>query len=822
MKSKILLLLSLLLCSVFVFAAEWTTKTGFKDWVRPANCTTSVTPEGLVIKVIKNDPFIVSGKLDIATAPYNCIELTYKANGITPHEYAVLYYVNKKSFNEAQAIYITNLRGDNKWHTRRVHISNLANWKQVGKITQLRLDPLARNKGTITIKSLRFINAAPKTAAKSVQNAGFEKKNEDAVNGWLHSPSGGRTPDKGRISSLRPRSGKYCLETPGGCSMVSEDLVALKPDTNYRVSIYHRNTIPNGELFFGIRESLASDRLLSKTHLDEHKFVVTPNQTEWKQLSFTFKTAKKTVAGRLFISSNNGGDGSAWWDDLKVEAIKVVPPPFTLKPYAGLVTLTVSDNKLAVRQGKKRFLDPVSPENMPLEIVPDASVKNGNISITVKNSKKTFFNETISVGKVKSIKKILPVAKLSEGAYDLTVTYSAPKAKTYSVSKKLWRIPRIQNSFKFEPIKTVSSDKDGNFLVNGKKFRIVRFSQFPVFGGMFSDKNKGAIDLLKYGMRDFGINITSLNAWAIPIVINKKLRAQMPEDKFIDMVVDAARKHFDQCQKYGLYCSFDTKYIFSPDRKQRNYELVSKIIKRIKDHPALFQYGFDEPEVGNFSKEDMFKLHQTVKAADPNRNFSINLCQWWRFKDFGFSDVASYDNYPYPSSNLAEIANLNKKMLAAQPNKPFISIMQAFNYDGMEVPPQDFLTAELMINVIDNSSGVAAYIWDEWRRYMLNEPELQANMKLVCYIDRAIAQATEGKKVIPLKAKVSHLSSAYKRKGNIVMLVNYSNTEKCTFEFPLQAKSVSNMFDKDSAPEFKNNNCKITLPPYGFAVLEAK
>ena len=119
-----------------------------------------------------------------------------------------------------------------------------------------------------------------------------------------------------------------------------------------------------------------------------------------------------------------------------------------------------------------------------------------------------------------------------------------------------------------------------------------------------------------------------------------------------------------------------------------------------------------------------------------------------------------------------EIVNLNRKIHEARPGRPLVSIMQAFNYLGMPVPPQDFLRAELFVNIIDGSCGVSAYAWDEFRRCMLNEPELQANMKLICHIDREIDRLTQGIKRETLKVKGSHSGFSAQKRGDICLLVN--------------------------------------------------
>ena len=796
--------------------AEWNVKNGFQAWSRIANARKSLTPEGLKIEVLRNDPFLTAKPLEIDPTKYNCVEIEYKAEGTTPYEYAVLYYSADGKFSEKQSVYLKNLVCDGKWRTRREYIHDLKTWNSLGTITALRFDPLGRNKGIFILKSLRLLKAEKLKSSYAIPNPNFEQLENDRILGW----SG-----PGKLSADRPHSGRYCLETPGKTAMYVQDvMVFLKPDCNYRMSVWHRNDIPDGEVYFGLRESVSNEKLVSKTHLDLHKYYVTPNQSDWKQLSMVFKTSPKTVAARVFISSDNRGTGCAWWDDIRLEEIKEELPPFTLKPYPAVVTFADHDNAIAKKEKKRIFMAPEKPEDMPLEISFDRSAADGSLLLELTGQGKSFFREKIEIGRKEKLEIKLPIASLEKGVYRLNAVFSSPAGKKHAESKRIWRLPYTVKERKFEPVKTSSADSDKHFLVNGKPFRYVRFSHFPRLGGSLNNKPE-TTEFVAYARRDFGVTLSSFSSWSIPELLKADLRTTMPKEKMAEIVIGAVRRHLDNCRNAGLYSGMDIRQVFSPDRSGKilDFELVRMVVRGIKDHPALLFYGFDEPELyTKLPQEKVRELFDMVKKEDPNHIISINLCQHWRFKDFAYSDLASYDNYPYPASGLMEIVNLNRKIHEARPGRPLVSIMQAFNYLGMPVPPQDFLRAELFVNIIDGSCGVSAYAWDEFRRCMLNEPELQANMKLICHIDREIDRLTQGIKRETLKVKGSHSGFSAQKRGNLCLLVNWSDSELCTLEFPVSGKQAEDLFDSELKPVIANGICRIVLPPYGTAALKVK
>ena len=812
----VLLAASVCWCSVSAQnEAEWNVKNGFRQWTRIANAKKTVTPDGLKIEILREDAFLTAKPLQLDPAKYNCIEIEYKAEGAVPHEYAVLYYSADGRFSEKHSVYIKNLVCDGKWKTRREFIPDLKTWNSLGTVTALRFDPLGK-KGTFTLKSLRLLKADKNKALSAIPNPGFEQRGNNDIPGW----SG-----PGKLSADNPHSGKFCLETPGTTSMFVKDaMVLLKPDRPYRLSVWHRNDIPDGEVYFGLRESLSAEKMVTKTHLDLHKYYVTPNQSDWKQLSLVFRTRPKTVAARVFISSDNRGTGSAWWDDIRLEEIKEELPSFTLKPYPAAVTFANHRNALLLKEKKRIFLAPEKPEDMPLEICFARGSFGGSFLLELTGQGKSRFRmQTENVRKEKLSVK-LPVSSLGTGVYSLKAVYTTPSGKNHTKIKRIWRLPYTVEKRKFDPVKTVSVSPDGGLLVNGKPFRYVRFSHFPRLGGRLDDDPQTAA-FVEYARRDFGVGLTSFASWKIPQLLKPDLRTSMPKEKMAELVIGIVRRHLDNCRKTGLYSGMDIRQVFSPDRSGKilDFELVRMVVRGIKDHPALLFYGFDEPELyTKLPQEKVRELFDLVKKEDPNRIISINLCQHWRFKDFAYSDLASYDNYPYPASGLMEIVNLNRKIHKARPGRPLVSIMQAFNYLGMPVPPQDFLRAELFVNIIAGSCGVSAYAWDEFRRCMLNEPELQANMKLICHIDREIDRLTQGINREALKVSGSHSGFSAQKRGDLYLLVNYSDSEPCTLEFPVPGKQAEDLFDPELKPVIANGICRIVLPPYGTAALKVR
>ena len=95
-------------------------------------------------------------------------------------------------------------------------------------------------------------------------------------------------------------------------------------------------------------------------------------------------------------------------------------------------------------------------------------------------------------------------------------------------------------------------------------------------------------------------------------------------------------------------------------------------------------------------------------------------------------------------------------------------------------------------------------------------------MKLICHIDREIDRLTRGLNREPVKVKGSHSGFSAQKRGDLYLLVHWSDSEPCSLEFPVSGKQAGDLFDTELKQVIENGICRIVLPPYGTAALKVK
>ncbi len=557
--------------------------------------------------------------------------------------------------------------------------------------------------------------------------------------------------------------------------------IECKPDTWYRFTVWNKNTAPSGDIFYGIRQCDKIGDDAESIYFNWSK--VKPNISTWNKYTMEFKTSAKTRALSIYARvGENVPAGEVYWDNFSIEEIKKAPDPMTVRQFPALATFVDGENQIyeAPREnpytGNWRKINPAD-EYLEIEFPAAKQARMVNLSIAdPQNPGIKLYNITrpVSPGVMKFN---LNLNQLPKGIYRLYISLTSGNQQLACQQKTIFRLKSLPSPPPPEPIRTTAVNEQGNWLVNGKPFT-------PVFYSHFS----GSPDVVRIARQQFGMN--TIHIWSDVSGFEK-----MSEDEMVRKYIADYRRQLDYALANRLYVmpALFRKGLIN-HQGFLNISAIRKIVKGLKDHPALLGWDLvDEPECYQITGDTMRKAYHAVKEADPDHVVWVNLCYREQFKNYsGCSDFASYDHYPIPSEPVSLLDEWNRDIAAAFPRKPLISYLQSYNPEGIRLPTYEELRAMAFINYVHNSQAMMVYAWiDPYPlQSMLSSPEMQSYYKALAseflsLRDILIAPA--------IKQPDFHFPANIRFicKKNGMLLVNLSNKISTALDFELPSGKVS-------------------------------
>ena len=645
-----------------------------------------------------------------------------------------------------------------------------------------------------------------------------------------------------KIETTNPGEGKACalIQSPkpekDPIALVrGTTLLPVKPDTWYRFSFLFRNNIGNGELKYGFQESSSATEMKAKWYSWQwHALPL--NIDSWNRYTGEFKTATGTQAIKLYFRTENMLSGTSWLDDFSIEEFVPVVPPLSIKPYEAAATYTDVPTLQAYTNPDARGDDfqfskaeylwrPLDLNRMPLEVEYHDLPAGTTVVAEVLRGSRNVFTETRAIQGTGQTSFDIGVGKLPEGIYVFRV-HSITNGKTTCVQEKeLWRIRQADIQVpKHEPIRNVSTRNDRRFLVNGKPFRKIYASHFPTMNHIRLQRKNCKPDLATYmrnAQQQFGFNTCFVRFWRGNSWDGKlqEYEAWMLES-MIQWLDFLGENNF-----YGLV-SFDD--MTERGRSLPSLERIRAIVEKARNHPALFEYSLDEPEIPNYTPEQMIERHRFLKSLDSNHLVHVNLCRPTSFKEYApCSDSASLDVYPFPGMSLMENEKRMKALLEAFPKTvPVYEYLQMFNFKDLPMPSFEQVRATFVLDRILGSHELMAYAWGEFRQSFLTDMELQAYFRAIYAMFMKLEDALEvGTRIeLPLASSTPDVRSCAVRIGaeTVVLAVNLSKEMTAEVSFSANGKVVSNFMDDAWTYPLVNGSFKASLAPNGSLMLRVR
>ncbi len=844
-------LFTVLLLSVFAsnaFSFCWNMEKDSSKWQRTVRMKKTVKKDHVLLSSDRNDPciFLEVGNADLRKFAF--IEIQYRvpeklAKGNKP----VIYYKGgtEKKYSGA-AIKLGKWVDDGTWQTKKIpldasHIVNYADkWQKTDSFGALRFDPFGEN-GSVEIKSICFLDASGARKTPAVKKKEVPEKKREIVKmdikDFLEKTKGGKFvafSGKYKVAQSNVREGKFCMEQGDGTDAESiaqaKAVLPVKPGSRYLLKVWARNTIPVGQVLFSCVQSRSAEEKKGTSYLDRGWTQVPCNMDKWTQCELPVETKPNTKGLIVYFHVFNRGVGKAWWDKLSLEEIVDNSPAVTVNDYPLFASFTdraVKIGHAASLPGKKskrvqwKTLD---EKKEPLILSFNKFMPaDGEAVVRIIRGKKEYFSSRRKVKENQSY--ILPLSKLPEGRYKLCITGEKDGKELCRLEKDLWKLVPIPEQ-KTQKVKSSSAVAGKDFVaINGKPFYPIYFSHFP---GMHINPDPTHFpDVEKHiaNMKE----VLNINLFHVITMKSGPNRKKLPREEYLRQATDFYVKSYlaqlDFCLKNNLYAvvSLHMGSALAPKGKC-DYELTENVIRRIKHHPAIYQYSYDEPEPRKVTPEEIRKLYATVKKADPDHIVCINLCAKNTFHKYGrCSDIASYDFYPFPHSDLNYWRLYNQTIKDANPSAPLRSYLQIFQFLHSRFPNHKEVYASFIAGFIDGNYNLTVYAWFSNKLYsMASHTHMQSTGRVLSnygiHLSDFLFQAE--KKDLKISSDKEILYK-YFEKGDegCLLVVNTSNKKTSSLTLPAGNKKITDFFDAEW--EYAAGK-KYILAPYETMVLRMK
>ena len=806
----------LLTLSAAAESIRWNAENNFGNWGKPIRLKLERKDGLLRFNSTRHDPiFSLNQKLDLKDCKY--FEIVYRTAGkITKGNWSLLYFQTDtdEKFSEKHRINLGRLNDNGQWQTKRVKLDEKTvcgweDWQKADHIKALRVD-LIDDQGEVEIRSMAFLSEAEKVSAGLL---------EGVNNGYFAAFSG-----KYEVSSESPAEGKFCMVQGDGSDKESiamlNGVIPVKPSTRYRLKVAARNNIPLGHVIFGFGQSRSAEKFKITNSSEWGWTQLACNIPEWKNCVMDLTTFPTTRGLRIYFKVRNFGTGKAWWDKLELVEVNDKTPEIAMKPFLLRTSFTDIPTMLGRRNAKSGNMEWVElkPETTPLQLECNAYVpQNAVVKVSVFRAGKKVFEQTRKASE--KLDFVLPLAKWQAGKYQLKVIAELNGKKLCSLEKFLWR----QQSFpekKLVSVREISTLPGRRFAINGEPFFSVYYSHFPAMH-IRPDFTEypNAVKILKTARQQLCLNTLGI------ISYGKAPSLQLPREEYLPKAIayytEQYLKQLDFCKANNLYGSASLHMGSSlRPRGMIDYELIQGVVRNIKHHPALIGYGYDEPDARKVITPEMIvKMHQTVKTEDPAHPVCVNLCQRLKFKQYlQGSDIASFDNYPFPYSDLHTWREYSQAILAAKKGIPFRTYLQAFQYPDAAVPRHEDIYAEFILSLIEGSRSLVVYSWNEGAKSrshcLVTDPEMQATARLAAEQGNRLSEFLFKAKTVPVSLKASP-NIVYKyyqgEKYDLLLAVNLSGIEPASIQLSFPGKK--NLSDAmDPAWTWKPDET-VTLKP---------
>lgn len=593
-----------------------------------------------------------------------------------------------------------------------------------------------------------------------------------------------------------PHSGKYCIKhnyKPGYTwNVISQNIpIKCKPDTWYRLTIYNRNTVKSGAVYYGGREIYSN----SDKSILFHWHAVALNTPNWKKYSFEFKTNKKAAKFQIYTRvSENVKFGEVFWDDIMFEEIDREKQFLMFNNFPAAATY-VNAPLLVAEHGMTGFRElDVSALQLTVQykMIPSNSVLK--FAFNGKTAQQTVSGDGSAAFDLK-------LNTLKEGRY---IAHAAiySNGKLYLKTQKTIIRLKQEITAPLPAVKKVTAGPDRNLYVNGKPF-------IPVY---FSHVTPHAANL-KVMRTQHGVNISAV--W-------DDIHPKKSDTELISELSVSFRQQLDACKAAGIYGYVSLDRVGIHKNGRFNIPVLKGIIEQVKAHPALIFWGLcDEPDARNFKKEDMIEAYTVVKAADPNHPVWVNLCNPSRYDDFKtVSDFASYDQYFYPQRTLVEMHDWTETVKGLfSLNHPLIVFLQTYGDCNNEytMPPYEYLRASFYLSLVQGTKSIFSYSWYDPPPAcsMISNLEIQSYMKSITHELRVMSSFITAPSVSQPEFKVpSRVKYLFKKNGLLLVNIDDKTAAPCSITIP-GAKKLVDVFGGSAIKSGKGGEFKLDIEPFG-------
>ncbi|MBQ7033514.1 MAG: S-layer homology domain-containing protein [Clostridia bacterium] len=374
----------------------------------------------------------------------------------------------------------------------------------------------------------------------------------------------------------------------------------------------------------------------------------------WKQICETVTIPDDTTSVRILarLFSN----GTAYYDDISFYKVAESPRFYADSDEVFYYSDLTGVGKVHVRKN--------------LMYYPEDATNTYTVNFFLSDGETLLFgSESKLAGEETKISFDLALLKEKQKAYTAAVTVE--DAAGENVFTESWSV------YKYE--RPAMMTKEGQFIVDGKEFN-------PIY--VYHAKTNEYPDVAKMGIT--------------------LVQGSGGKD------IDAMETQLDAAHEAGLKVMLplysNMKAAGHPDKA----ELTTNIIKRLKNHPAVFAWMIqDEPHLYQETNKYLEASYKLIRELDPvHPCFIMENKEYYFDQTYKYTDIMGIDVYPkgnHPAKYVAEHARL--ALEASAYRKPVYTLLQCYTHGGW-TPTDDDVRNMIYQALFVGSSAIGYYAMD--------------------------------------------------------------------------------------------------------------
>ena len=182
-------------------------------------------------------------------------------------------------------------------------------------------------------------------------------------------------------------------------------------------------------------------------------------------------------------------------------------------------------------------------------------------------------------------------------------------------------------------------------------------------------------------------------------------------------VIERSSEAFPLAREFGFYVTVANWFGDTTDPAS-----IQEVAETWKGYPRLISLNLnDEPDLRDhlYSAPSLQRARDTIKAVSGDLRTSLTLAGWGRSQDSWpdyakAADIIRIDPYPLVAGKpLSHVSELFRDAREIAPDKPIITILQAWAWGGGGLPSPDQMRNMIWQSIMAGAAGISFFDWND-------------------------------------------------------------------------------------------------------------